>query len=97
MFDWFNATAAKAFGETLADGFAKAVPPDNKLSSKQFAAKAESTLKKMSVQVRDFRSTSKLNMYKKAQLGNAFKWRLKDKGFDDSYVDQLTEWLLEHL
>jgi hypothetical protein len=33
-------------------------------------------------------------MYKTAQMGNAFKWALKDAGYDDAYVDRLTEWLV---
>jgi hypothetical protein len=38
-----------------------------------------------------------MNMFKKAKLGNAFKWFLRDAGYDTEYVDGLTEWLMERL
>ncbi len=97
IFDWFNAAPAKTFGALLADNFIEAVPLAAKLSEKKFAQKAEGALKKLSRLIGDFKGKNKLNTYKKAQLGNAFKWQLKDAGYEDSYVDQLTEWLLTRL
>lgn len=97
ILDWFNTTSAKSFGVQLADSFMEAVPLEAKLSEKKFAQKAEGTLRKLSQQINDYKSKNKLSAYKKAQLGNAFKWRLKDAAYDDSYVNQLTEWLVERL
>ena len=42
-------------------------------------------------QMARFKLEHKLNIYKKAQLGNAFKWALKDAGYDPEFVDQLTK------
>jgi len=36
-------------------------------------------------------------LYKKAQLGNLFKWRLLEAGVDSAYVDGLTDWIAPHL
>ena len=95
--DWFNATSAKAFGTELADSFIEVVPLNAKLSGKKFEQKAEAALKRMSQQIVEFKSKNKLNVYKKAQLGNAFKWRLKDAAYQTSYIEALTEWLVERL
>ena len=95
--DWFNATSAKAFGTELADSFIGSVPLDAKLSGKKFEQKAEATLKRLSQRIDEFKSRNKLNVYKKAQLGNSFKWALKDGRYEQVYIDRLTEWLVERL
>ena len=41
-----------------------------------------------------FKADHKLNAYKTAQLGNAFKWTLKDRKYDAAYVDHMTNWLV---
>ena len=41
-----------------------------------------------------FKREHKLNIYKEAQLGNAFKWSLTDAGYDSKYADQLTKELM---
>jgi hypothetical protein len=48
----------------------------------------------MAGQVAHFKQTHKLNTYKKAQLGNAFTWTLKDANISSEYSDKLTEWLM---
>jgi hypothetical protein len=48
----------------------------------------------MAQQVAVFKRQGKLNTFKKAQLGNAFRWGLIDAGFDKSYADKLTQWLM---
>jgi len=46
------------------------------------------------LQVQQFKKDRRLNVYKKAKLGNAFKWSLRDAGYDVDYVNELTEWLM---
>ncbi len=94
MLNWFDAKEARAFGETLAVFFAERIPVDSDLKEKKFAAKAQQVLAKMSQQADQFKLGHKLNVFKKAQLGNAFKWKLRDAGYDHTYVDELTEWLM---
>lgn len=97
IFDYFDAKPAKAFGATLAASFTQSVPVDGDIPNRKFSRKAEATLKRMDRMVIEFRGANKLNIYKKAQLGNSFKWHLKDIGYEDAYIDRLTEWLLERL
>ena len=94
MFSWFDAKEARTFGESLAAFFAERIPADSRLKEKKFTAKAQQVLSKMALQVDQFSKSHKLNVFKKAQLGNAFKWKLRDAGYDQAYVDELTEWLM---
>lgn len=94
MLSWFDAREAKKFGEGLAAFFIERSPIEaSKKDAKTFARKRAEVLDKMAQQVLQFRATHKLNIYKKAQLGNAFKWALRDAGYDSDYVDELTNWL----
>jgi hypothetical protein len=94
---WFDARAAQTFGAELARSFMSRVPPDAKLSERKFEAKAKTALLQIERSIADFRASHRLNFYRKAKLGNAFKWTLKDAGYDPSYVDQLTDLVMLQL
>lgn len=97
MFAWFDASNAKAFGHELAVFFVERMPSDSKIGEKAFAQKADKLLAKMSAQVLRFCRENKLNPYKKAQLGNTFKWTLREAGLSVDYADKLTDWLMLQL
>lgn len=97
VFSWFDAKQAQEFGTALAKIVVQTVPPNAELPEKKFSQKVEAALRKMQRLVEEFKVHNALNFYKKAQLGNAFKWSLKDAGFDKAYASRLTEWLLERL
>jgi hypothetical protein len=44
--------------------------------------------------VQQFKAMHKLNAYQKAQLGSAFKWKLRDLGHDSQLVDSMTKDLM---
>jgi hypothetical protein len=94
ILSWFDARPAKAFGASLAVFFIEKTPTSDRIEEKKFAAKTQKTLEQIAEQIARFKLENKLNTYKKAQLGNAFKWALKDAGFAPDYVDQLTKWLM---
>jgi len=94
MLGWFDAREAKAFGAALASDFIRQVAPKQHLPQKKFAQKAEAALAKIGRDVAEFRKSHRLNVYTRAQLTNQFKWAMKDAGYDDDYVDKLTDWLI---
>jgi hypothetical protein len=94
---WLDASSSIKFGESLAQFFLEKSPRDSKVSEKKFASKTSATLQKMDQQIEIFKSEHKLNIYKKAKLGNSFKWTLKDSGYDQEYIDKLTDWLMTRL
>lgn len=97
VFGWFDVREAKQFGASLGAYYIAQMPVDRQLNDKKFAVRTQSTLRSMAVKVDAFRVAHRLNGYKKAKLGNAFKWSLKDAGYDAAYIDKLTDWLVARL
>ena len=90
VFDWFKARDVTEFGVTLADFLAERIPSKS-------PKKAPEALAKLFAQVERFKESHKLNMYKKAKLANAFKWRLIDHGYTDEFIEEMTKELLLYL
>jgi hypothetical protein len=97
ILSWFDARQAKEFGTSLAVFFIERIPAKQDIGEKKFTEKSQKTLDQMTAQITQFKMQNKLNTYKKAQLGNAFKWTLKDAGLAPTQVDQLTKWLMLHI
>ena len=94
MLSWFDAKSAKEFGASMASIYIDCIPLSEKLSEKKMVALSRQALSKMGNEVSNFKKNNKLNTYKTAQMGNAFKWALKDAGYDNHQIDKLTEWLV---
>ena len=94
MLFWFDAKAATDFGVSMARMYIDRIPLSEKLSEKKLVALSRQVLSKMGRELANFKQGNKLNTYKTAQMGNAFKWELKDAGYDDNQIDKLTEWLV---
>lgn len=95
VFSWFDASEAKEFGTSLAHFYIERVPSgDSGGKAVPIAKKQHEVINKMFQQMERFKLDHKLNIYKKAQLGNAFKWALKDAGYNPAFVDQLTKNLM---
>lgn len=97
MLSWFDASEAKKFGKFLASFFLERLPVAAQFGDKAFTLKADKVLLKMHGQIERFKQANNLNTYKKAQLGNAFKWALRDAGVSTDYANKLTSWLMLQL
>jgi hypothetical protein len=91
---WFDAEEAKKFGASLASFFIDRLPLDTLGKKSKSLTRKQEVLNKMFLQIVRFNAEHKLNIYKKAQFGNTFKWTLKDAGYDPAFVDQLTKELM---
>jgi hypothetical protein len=85
---WFDAREAQAFGANLAETFSAKCPV---IENKKDLTKRAKLLRQMVLDAKQFGQTHKLNIYKKAKLGNAFKWILLEKGYDAQFTDELTK------
>jgi len=96
---WFDAEAAKTFGTSLAVLFIEKVPVNESqaVNDKLFERKTKKTLAAMTTKITEFRKNNPLNVYKRAQLGNAFKWKLKEAGYSANYINELTLWLVKQV
>ncbi|MDM0027653.1 hypothetical protein QTI27_24125 [Variovorax sp. J31P216] len=96
---WFDATAAKNFGTEMALLIAQKNQEEmEKLSRAKSTRKAEkrheATFLRIEKELGSFKKDHRLNVYTKAQLGNAFKYTLMDNGFDQEFCEKTTTWLL---
>ncbi len=94
VLDWFSASEEIAFGNKLAEHFDRewrAV--ENKAGHKQ-KDKAQKIIAQVLQQAQQFGRTHKLNIYKKSQLGNSFKWKLAEFGHSKELIDTLTKDIL---
>jgi tetratricopeptide (TPR) repeat protein len=89
MFQWFNAREASELGNALADQFAAQTAD----SSTPRGEPVQELLRNADCDTR----SSQLNMFKRAKLANAFKWRLLEKGIQKSIADEVTHKLVLHL
>lgn len=94
MFSWFDAHEAQKFGTSLAEFFIARFPLDAPHKKSKSTVKKQEVLNKMFLQIQLFKMKHKLNIYKKAKLGNAFKWKLLDANYDPALVDELTKVLM---
>lgn len=95
VFGWLDAREAKEFGASLARFYLEHAPPnapDRKRKTSDLAV-----LNKMAQQINRFQQAHKMNFYKKAQFGAAFKCALVEAGFEDAAADELTRLLLINL
>jgi len=87
------------FAKTLAQDLAKRYPPaldkgtERKISQKRLATILEDTFSRAI----DFRREHKLGVYKKARLGNTFRWELQEMGYSDKFVEVATEGLVVYI
>lgn len=88
---WFDASEVQEFGKNLAETFSAKYPIIDKKKEKASVEKRAKVLGKLTLDVKQFGQTHSLNVYKKAKLGNAFKWVLLEKGYDAKFVDDLTK------
>ena len=87
---WFDASEAQEFGKTLALFFIERIPLQTTLKKEKLYQKQQEVIAKVFTQIAKFKQDHSLNIYKKAKLGNAFKWELKNAGYNADFIDQLT-------
>lgn len=81
----------EAFATTLADDLGRRFPPSSEKRTDTGAKHQLSViLDGLGVRAVRFRDEKQLGLYKKAKLGNVFRWRLKELGYSSEFVDQAT-------
>ena len=98
-FGLFGPSKTDEFAKSLAQDIAKRYPPaiannpEQMVSQKRLTSILEDAFNK----AREFNVENRLGMFKKAKLGNTFKWELKEMGYDKKFVDMATEGLIVYL
>lgn len=93
----FSTTVATSAGEDLANIVVESVPLAAQTTEIKHAKKVNLAMRKMAQHIEWLKLQHRFNFFQKAKMGTVFKWKLKDAGYQESYVRELTEWLLMRL
>jgi hypothetical protein len=99
LFGALSGKEVDAFATELADELSKRYPPaldqggGQTLSEKRLARILEDVCNKALA----FKNKHKLGVYKKARLGNTFRWALEEKGYSKVFIETATEGLVVYL
>jgi hypothetical protein len=99
LFGSVSSKQVDEFSKSLAQGLAKRYPPlldkdgERKLSQKRLTAILEDTYQKAV----EFKRQHRLGVYKKARLGNTFRWELEELGYSKQFIDTATEGLVVYI
>ena len=89
--EWFNTREIDDFARSIADEIIKRVPPGS-LSplTKKAAGQLKNSHHSIFGQAEKFALTHPLNLYKKARLGDSFRWSLRDAGYPSDLIESWT-------
>ena len=91
LFQWFDTREVDEFVQSIATELVKRVPPDRlESTSRKAAERLRNTHDAIFARAGKFARTHPLNLYKKARLGNQFRWTLKGAGYPPEFVEAWT-------
>jgi hypothetical protein len=93
-FKWLDSSEAEKFGQALAQIFIAKIPVVIEPGKKNSIAEQFKAVEQANAQIDQFKQHNKLNIYKKAKLGSAFKYELMAAGYKPEFVDQMTKGVL---
>ena len=98
LFGFLDTHELEDFGTVLANDLGRRFPPASEARTDPGAQyQLKVILEGLGARAVRFHMQKKLNVYKKAKLGNVFKWRLKELGYSDSFIDNATKEIVNRL
>lgn len=85
------------FARGLAMEIFRLRPPEGKASPGNPGVSLKNLERKVDelfVRAAGFRKEHKLGIYKKARLANTFRWEMKERGYDDGFIEMINEKLV---
>ena len=93
MLRWLLSRDVEEFAVKLAVDFGTHVPADQLVKGARPAVLAKA-VDEICNRAAAFQQERKLGVYGKAKLGTAFKFQLKESGYPQDFIDELTQTLL---
>jgi hypothetical protein len=91
ILSWFDTREIDEFARSIAAELVKRVAPASLETRDEKAAKRlKNTHQAVFSRAEQFARTHRLNVYKKARLGNQFRWALKEAGYPAEFVQSWT-------
>jgi hypothetical protein len=98
LFGFFETRDLDDFAAVLADDLKRRFPPASEARTDagvQYQLKV--ILEGLGARAVRYHLEKKLNVYKKAKLGNVFKWKLKELGYSDKFAEHATKEIVTRL
>ena len=99
LFFWRNNKKHDEFAISLAKEFIEKFPNDSAHSvpNKKNKIKLDKAIANITLRAKKYCEDTKLGIYSKARIGNTFMWSLKEEGYNEQFIDELTKDLLSVL
>ena len=98
MFGLFNTKEIEDFAAKLAEDLGRRFPPASEARTDPGAQnQLKVILEGLGARAIRFHKDNKLGVYKKAKLGNVFKWKLKELGYSDAFAERATKEIVTRL
>ena len=98
LFGLINTQELEEFAGVLASDLGRRFPPASEARTDPGAKyQLKVILEGLGARAVRYHGDHKLNVYRKAKLGNVFKWRLKELGYSDAFIDNATKEIVNRL
>lgn len=97
-FGWFDTRDLEEFAVTLANDLGRRFPPQSEARTDPGAVnQIKIILEGLGARAVRYHSEHKLGIYKKAKLGNTFKWKLQELGYSAPFAERATREIVTRL
>ena len=94
----FSTKEVEEFASTLAADLGRRFPPASETRTDPGAQhQIKVILEGLGARAIRFQKEHKLGIYKKAKLGNVFKWKLKELGYSEAFSERATREIITRL
>lgn len=98
MFGLFDTRKVDDFARSLAQDFARRYPPANEKRTDKAATSQLSVVSEaIYTRALRFHQENRLGLFRKAKLGNTFRWQLKEMGYTDGFIETVTKGMVVRL
>lgn len=99
LFSGMMSSRPVEFADAMVEKIARQFPPasEPQLAKKGAQRRLEGVLEHIMKDLEGFQQEARLGWIGKARLGNAFRWKLSDRGYSKQFVEALTEGIIKHI
>jgi len=98
MLKIFDTKSLEEFATALAEDLGRRFPPVSEARTDPGAKHQIGViLEGLAARAMRFHEQEKLGIYKKAKLGNTFRWKLKELGYSNDFVERATKAIVTKL
>jgi hypothetical protein len=98
MFGLFDTKKVDDFARSLAQDLARRFPPASEARTDKGAANQLAVVTEgLYARAIRFHQENKLGVYRKAKLGNTFRWQLQELGYSAGFIENVTKGLVVRL